>query len=1306
MKVAGTVGILSGSAENALAQQSNEKQNELLVGVAPTANARQTAQQALPSEARIIDENDTLGYVRAELPDRSSASATASVASTVASRRGVEYAERNAVYETLAVPNDPRFGDQYAPEMVNAPAAWETTLGESDVIVAVVDQGIKYDHPDLEANVADGYGHDFVDNDDDPYPDTLSDEQHGTHVAGIVAAGTDNNTGVAGISNATLLSVRTLDKSETGYTADIADGIQWAADNGADIINLSLGGGFTETLQKAVSYAHEKGVLLVAAAGNDGGSVDYPAAYDECIAVSALDPDDSLASYSSRGPEIELAAPGTNLLSTWTDNGYATLSGTSMAAPVVSGIAALALSQAKLSNTELHERLKNTATSTVLSNKEQGAGKVDAKSALSGEYSNTISIVANDSYSSYTITVSGDIGTSSGIGGIDSISGPTATGAVGGSGTDMYGFSGIVTDLEVDGDASVYIDGDRVAMGHEHTLTVAAEGSYSSYDFSTIGEVEPRYGTGGSDSVSGSSASGALSGSGTDSYGFSGSITSLTVDGTASVYLDGEKLDASHEHTLVVEANGSYSSYEFSVSGGITSRQGLGGVDRISGSSASGALSGNGRDVYGFSGELQSLDVDGNASITVDGKSVETNRDVVTITSTGGRYSYRLSTSEALEKSTAMGASIDDNDDLSGTTARGQGGGGGLDSYSFAGEVTELYLDGNVQLYRNGTKVAMQKFLPETLTVEATGPYAQYEFSTSGGIATAEGTGGVDSVDVEAGRATGAISGDGRDNYAFAGELHDLSIDGDVDVYVNGELLDTGLGHTLAIDGSGSYSSYDFSVTDRIGVQQGIGGKDTISGSSATGAVGGDGKDIYGFSGTITDLTVDGDADVYLDDQPIDTGLEHTLVFEANNSYSSYEFSTTGHADSRQGIGGKDRVSGSSASGAVGGSGCDAYGFSGTLRNLDVDGNANVYLDDDLIDLSLPASGIHNGLSDANFDTIDRMAEWQNTNYAVQNLFVPWNPDEGHMNWLFERTLPKIWNAGRTPLITWEPYTPGARTASVDTQSLVERNEYDAYIESLADTTPNDIEIRIGNGDYDRYIDRWAGRLRNALSESGDRQAYLRLAHEMNGDWYPWSPAVGNSNPRSYGRMWRHVHNRFDRQGIGDDLQWMWCVNAEDVTSYRAEQMYPGNRYVDWLGLDGYNWGRSKSWSSWDSPNSIYGGMLDRLSNLSNKPICVAEFASSSRVSVGHDPRRKGQWIRDALEYFENHGVDMWCWFNEDKETDWAVFNGVRGTERVKHNGRRVNAYSAYGEAIDTYTTISGSATAEASATEQAVSDD
>jgi serine protease len=265
-------------------------------------------------------------------------------------------------------------------------AAWEETLDDSGVTVAVVDQGVQYDHPDLEGNVAGDPGYDFVDGDTDPYPDDLSREIHGTHVAGIAAAGVNNGTGVSGIGNSTIISGRSLSEDGTGSVSDIADGIQWAADRGADVINLSLGGGgASQTMQNAVSYATSNGALVVAAAGNAGTrGVSYPAAFSECLAVSALDPDESLASYSQYGNDIELAAPGTNVLSTWPAPGtnYNRISGTSMATPVAAGVAGLTLAKWNLSNVELRNHLKNTAVDVGLSADKQGAGRVDAGNAV------------------------------------------------------------------------------------------------------------------------------------------------------------------------------------------------------------------------------------------------------------------------------------------------------------------------------------------------------------------------------------------------------------------------------------------------------------------------------------------------------------------------------------------------------------------------------------------------------------------------------------------------------------------------------------------------------------------------------------------------------------------------------------------------------------------------------------------------------------------------------------------------------------------------------------------------------------
>lgn len=362
------------------------KETEVLVGVSASADdIAATVAPHVPSGAEIVHKNETLGYVAVDFPSATDAAREAFMDAIVDAEREVKYAEPNETLEAQYTPNDPDYDQQYAPQQVNADDAWDTTLGSSDVTVAVIDTGIQYDHEDLTDQFGSDKGHDFVDNDSDPYPDDLSSEYHGTHVAGIASATTDNSTGMAGISNSTLLSGRALDEGGSGSTSDIADAVEWAADQGADVINMSLGGGgYTDTMKNAVSYAHDQGVTIVCAAGNDSGPVSYPAAYEECIAVSAVDDNENLASFSNYGEEIELAAPGVDIYSTTTtDRGsYEELSGTSMASPVAAGVAALTIAHWGTSNTETRRHLKATATDIGLSSDEQGCGQVDAGAAI------------------------------------------------------------------------------------------------------------------------------------------------------------------------------------------------------------------------------------------------------------------------------------------------------------------------------------------------------------------------------------------------------------------------------------------------------------------------------------------------------------------------------------------------------------------------------------------------------------------------------------------------------------------------------------------------------------------------------------------------------------------------------------------------------------------------------------------------------------------------------------------------------------------------------------------------------------
>jgi serine protease len=385
----GTAAAFAGVSQATPGRSPGPKEDEIIVGVSKTADSPSAEiADVVPGKAEVVHENKELSYVAVKFPSSAAEQAKENFVAAVTKKDRVKYAEQNATHQALLTPDDPEFGNQYAPQMVNAPAAWDTQLGSESVTIAVVDQGIKYDHEDLSAQFGTDKGQDFVDSDGDPYPDVLADEYHGTHVGGIAAATTNNGTGVSGISNCRLISGRALSESGSGSTSDIADAIQWAADQGATAVNLSLGGGgYTSTMKNAVSYAVNNGCLPIAANGNDGtSSVSYPAAYSECVAVSALDPDETLASYSNYGSATDLAAPGSDVLSTWTTSDkYKKISGTSMATPVVSGVAGLAASQYSVTVSELRNHLKATAVDIGLSSDRQGAGRVDAANAVTTE---------------------------------------------------------------------------------------------------------------------------------------------------------------------------------------------------------------------------------------------------------------------------------------------------------------------------------------------------------------------------------------------------------------------------------------------------------------------------------------------------------------------------------------------------------------------------------------------------------------------------------------------------------------------------------------------------------------------------------------------------------------------------------------------------------------------------------------------------------------------------------------------------------------------------------------------------------
>jgi subtilisin len=231
--------------------------------------------------------------------------------------------------------NDPRYPEQWALPVIHASSAW-AELSTVAVTVAVIDSGICAEHPDLQGHIVQGY--DFVEG--DPIPQDVYG--HGCGVAGIIAAGVNNSIGITGIApNAQIMPLRVLNAQGVGTYSDVAEAIIYAADHGASLINASLGGTQSSTLlENAVNYALSRGSQIVAAAGNTGNRILYPAAYEPVIAVGSIDRSLEPSSFSPTS-QIDLYAPGRDILTTQIDGGYALMSGTSFAAPQVTGIAAL-----------------------------------------------------------------------------------------------------------------------------------------------------------------------------------------------------------------------------------------------------------------------------------------------------------------------------------------------------------------------------------------------------------------------------------------------------------------------------------------------------------------------------------------------------------------------------------------------------------------------------------------------------------------------------------------------------------------------------------------------------------------------------------------------------------------------------------------------------------------------------------------------------------------------------------------------------------------------------------------------------
>ena len=321
---------------------------------------------------------------------------------------GVEWVEPNYTLQLDFVPNDPHY-DTVAPTQtpylnrIDAAGAWDLTMGRPEIVIAILDTGVEMSHEDLAGaiwtnlgeipgNEIDDEGNGFIDDEhgwDFAGQDNLPDDDygHGTHVAGIAAARIDNGLGIAGLAGAaTIMPVDVFDYA-IGTYEDLIRAIVYATDNGAHVINMSLGASsYSLGEEMAVNYAFSRGVVVVAAAGNTGNEmVHYPAAHPNAIAVASTTAQDVLSSFSTRGTWVDVAAPGSSIYSTVYGNGYRTMSGTSMATPHVAGLAALILSRnPTLTPTQVRDLIERTADDLGAAGRDifYGAGRINAGSAV------------------------------------------------------------------------------------------------------------------------------------------------------------------------------------------------------------------------------------------------------------------------------------------------------------------------------------------------------------------------------------------------------------------------------------------------------------------------------------------------------------------------------------------------------------------------------------------------------------------------------------------------------------------------------------------------------------------------------------------------------------------------------------------------------------------------------------------------------------------------------------------------------------------------------------------------------------
>lgn len=287
---------------------------------------------------------------------------------------------------------------------------------------------------------------------------------------------------------------------------------------------------------------------------------------------------------------------------------------------------------------------------------------------------------------------------------------------------------------------------------------------------------------------------------------------------------------------------------------------------------------------------------------------------------------------------------------------------------------------------------------------------------------------------------------------------------------------------------------------------------------------------------------------------------------------------------------------------------------------------------------------------------------WVKNKLSVVITFVPVDVSRYVRKQFVNEYLDALWKAGFVPIVTLEPWS----------------------IEEISSSK------LLKNNNLREQFRAWANQFAKWIGPSSQRKLILRPAHEMNGSWYPWSADAG-VNPVEYRRMWRAVYDIFqDKVLCSDDIRWLWSINAETTADVDVAAYYPGDAYVDWVGVDGYNFGGSQDWSVWRNPESVFERAFKKVRDISDAPLSVPEFGCSSIRDGNIDPVAKSSWVADTFELFNKWNVRLASWFNINKETDWRVLDFATNADRrypdkISLNGTDFVIYPSFREAAVQY---------------------